>query len=671
MEEQKLRAIFDAIVSDNLKKFEAEIAGDADLKIRFGRFPLLSAMYLFESYKILSKYEVKLARVKDFEEVFEYFDLYKKLRSRAKKSLRLLCECEVIYPIEMLAIIDDRKTLVSNYKLLYKNDKIIENLKKIYILDSNLHFEATASGISIERKKFDCRQRFLCAISLVIVAVLMLLNFAILIGIVVKNGVGTAISPIKISSESELVLALKNDKNYILTQDLVLSGNYTSDEFKGSLDGTGHTVTLVGDTCEPLAKVLSGTIKNLKLKMTCEVLTISSSTTAFAGANSGKIEGCEFFGDFELIFTENDDDIYFAPFAVTNNGNIISCKNNSSFVGTNNREYNAFISGIAGISSGKIKGCENRGDFSTDTVDLAGICIENSGTIDACTNSGEIYQNSSKQWNPNCSGICINSIGDVKNCENLANVTSISTVDKIEEQGDDVNAQIYVYGSGIVCENMGSIGFCKNSGNISSSSKIALVYSAGIACVNTKILSSDYRTMQSGIIKNCLSCASISCKSETSQVYAGGVVAFNNSMLSILGFEGEIHIESSQDENVFAGGVCGLNEAFVVDFVNKAYLGTISDCYSCVKFDMPNMSLDRDKTFVAAIATTIMQQGLKDDSQIITFLRSFISGNYLVEDSSFNDYIIGYDGSSKREVGRLAGCTVAGSVSEIPIKIFG
>ena len=56
MEKQKLLKLFEAIKRDDVKSFSFVMQSNSDLNVCFGRFPLLSLFYLYESYKILDKY---------------------------------------------------------------------------------------------------------------------------------------------------------------------------------------------------------------------------------------------------------------------------------------------------------------------------------------------------------------------------------------------------------------------------------------------------------------------------------------------------------------------------------------------------------------------------------------------------------------------------------------
>ncbi len=169
MERERLEELFVSIKEDNLKSFSSIMLSNSDLNIRFGRFPILSLLYLYKSYNILSRYEKLLLPINKFEKVFEPFDAYKKFKAYAKKSLKLFMGDEqIIYPIEMLAVIDDRGHLKHFYKLLFKNEKILENLSKIYNLTHKLNVEISESSILVKRKPLSLKQKIiasaLCAV---------------------------------------------------------------------------------------------------------------------------------------------------------------------------------------------------------------------------------------------------------------------------------------------------------------------------------------------------------------------------------------------------------------------------------------------------------------------------------------------------------------------------
>ena len=85
MDSEKLKQIFDAIKTDDLKSFSSFMLSKNDLNICFGRFPLLSLCYLYKSYKIIDEYEVDLISVKNYTVVDEYYEIYLEFKKYAKK----------------------------------------------------------------------------------------------------------------------------------------------------------------------------------------------------------------------------------------------------------------------------------------------------------------------------------------------------------------------------------------------------------------------------------------------------------------------------------------------------------------------------------------------------------------------------------------------------------
>ena len=88
MENQKVKQIFEAVKNDDLKTFESLILSSSDLNICFGRFPLLSVCYLFDSLRILNKFEKYLISKSSYSIEIEPYEVYLKFKTKAKKSIR-------------------------------------------------------------------------------------------------------------------------------------------------------------------------------------------------------------------------------------------------------------------------------------------------------------------------------------------------------------------------------------------------------------------------------------------------------------------------------------------------------------------------------------------------------------------------------------------------------
>ena len=70
MEQKKAEQIFEAIKKDDLKLFSSLFVYQSDFNLCYGRFPLLSVLYLYGAYSILSKYEKSLLRIGNYDTVY-------------------------------------------------------------------------------------------------------------------------------------------------------------------------------------------------------------------------------------------------------------------------------------------------------------------------------------------------------------------------------------------------------------------------------------------------------------------------------------------------------------------------------------------------------------------------------------------------------------------------
>ena len=136
MEQEKLRELFVAIKKDDVKSFSFLMTSNTDLNISFGRFPILSLLYLYGSYNILRSFEKSLMPIHNYKREEEPYEAYKKFKSKARKAVRLYQDEEsFVYPAEMLAIVDNRFLIDKNYKNLYsENGKVYLTYNPIYLI---------------------------------------------------------------------------------------------------------------------------------------------------------------------------------------------------------------------------------------------------------------------------------------------------------------------------------------------------------------------------------------------------------------------------------------------------------------------------------------------------------------------------------------------------------
>lgn len=636
MESLDYKHIFEAIKNDDLKLFSSLLPSEK-LNIRFGRFPLLSVLYLFESYKILNAVEKKIIRVSKFEEVPEYFDIYLKFKKRAKKCLRLYTVYDkIIYPIEMLAILDERHHLNKFYKVLFKNEEIVKRIIKIYKINHKTEGEISQESIKLPKKKLGFKQK----LSAVLISAIMIFVCAfsgIVLGIVSnKTGLGTAGSPILIRTEQEFLTALENgNKHYKIENDLVLSAPVEPSTFSGVLDGNNHTIYAEENIQSAIISKLTGTIKNLNIEASVSENTITDDFAFFAIESTGLIENSSL--EANVVATANADvDIWIAGFVVNNSGTISNCVSLLSAEIVNLKDRNCFLSAFAGVNTGTIKNSKTlEATFEADTVDLAGFANENTGTILNCENKISMKQTSEKEWHPNTSGFVNTNYGTIDACKNYGDIHSESTL----SVGTTGNVY-YVFASGVVCDNFGLVSNSRNFANIKGVSKISNVYSGGIVSMN------ETADGISAVVRYSKSKGEISAKSNSSGAYAGGIAAWNTASVENSGFEGTMWADSSSD--AVCGGIVAYN-----------YASRVSDCYSVVKILTSNVTNSTGNFFASIVGINVNS---------VTYVYS----NHYVLDSSFTApayFYNSYFGVWRELAGSEISTTAYNTAEELPSEV--
>ena len=580
MERERLIKLYEAIKSDNEKLFTSFMLSKSDLNICFGRFPILSLCYLYKSYKILLKYEKYLMPINKFDVVQEYFQIYKDFKRYAKKSLRLYaCSDKIVYPLEMLAVLDERKLIKQKYKFLFKNEEILQNLQKIYNLNKKIEIIATRENFECEAKKFNLKQKIIAGASAFVFMLLSVFSFVALS--VMKNsfGIGTEKYPIYISTASEFELALKKgSRYYVLENDITLSNEVNVTDFSGTIIGNDKTIILSDQQSTAIIKNLAGKVDGVNFEFSVIDKTFSKSFAILTENNTGIIQNCDFFGEIKCSVGA-DGDIFVAGVVIQNDGVIDKVSVELNSVIDNMGEKDAYLSGIAGKNTGTITNSKTLdAKFEADTVDLAGIAGENHGTIAACENNIELDQvSSSKNWNPNCAGISMINYGTIENSVNYAKISAESTATEKPVQ-DGQNGEIAVVAGGIAGDNYNMISGSNNFGNVSAVGDASMTYVGGIACRN---IIDEVKA----VIENSVSKCEIVSNSKNNFAYAGGVSALNyQSAVKNSGFEGVIKADSLYDfepeletdfqVSVYVGGIVGFHNS-----------GTIDDSYAKVSYE--------------------------------------------------------------------------------------
>lgn len=613
MEQEKLRDLFVAIKKDDVKSFSFLMTSNTDLNISFGRFPILSLLYLYGSYNILKSFEKTLMPIHNYKREEEPYEAYKKFKSKAKKAVRLYQDEECfVYPAEMLAIVDNRFLLDKNYKNLYKNEEISLKIEKIYNLSGEYEISVNLQKITLKKKKLTFKQK-LIGFGLVAVAVLFSLLGGLSVALVPSIvGRGTAKSPIKIANEVELVTALgKGNRFYELENDIVLTKQIESKDFSGMLDGRGFKIVAGNNLSDGLFETLSGTVANLGIDIDTQNFKIDKNYGIIAKNSTGKIENCVISGTLSGT-ASLDEDINIGLFVATNSGEVKNCTSRARVSLSNSGATNVYYSNFVCVNDGKVEGCiASVGEIVTDTVDIAGIVCINNGTIASCENYTSLSQTSAKEWHPNVGGIVCSNAGTISGSVNYGELFAESTLAVKPEQGDMV-----VLVGGIACDNTGTISACQNDGTVSGVSDISYIYAGGIAARNI------YTEQNGAIVENCKASSNVIGKSLNSMVIAGGIVGETDSYIYAsfylvtistiknCGFVGEINTNA---KTALAGGIVGFN-----------YYSEVYGNYSAVSF--VNSFVDGDVTSVQTKGTIISQT-----KEFIVGTESLVYNNHYVK----------------------------------------
>lgn len=478
MTQKEARQLFEAVKSDDLTSFCALVQDKNNLSISFGRFPLLSICYIYQSKKIIKKFQKQLFEIDNFEIVSEPFELYLKFKAIAKKSIRIYAgKQDFVMPIEILAMQGKDGLVKKYYKNAKKSEKTAIYLQKIYDFNQqNIKFEN--DKIKISHKKMSKVQRLTLLYSSISLASVFVLLSTILVVISNIYGLGTLHSPKKIYSNAQFS-ALANKGCYAtLLDDIVLSDTTNLKNFSGTIFGNNKTITIDYEYDDFLIDKLDGKIENINIVYQKDISqSLDKNLSLFVNENNGEIKNVNVIVDKKMTFTLGEEKVYFSGLCITNNKYIQNCsiKFEAEINATSTKDN--FASFVSVDNYGTISSCEVLEDSSikTNNADVGGIVCQNfeNANISSCINHASLLQNtSSNAWSLNVGGIAIINFGTITNSINYGNLSA-------NHNGEEkTNSGIFI--GGISANNYALIEHCKNIGNISCESQVIAIYAGGI-----------------------------------------------------------------------------------------------------------------------------------------------------------------------------------------------
>ncbi len=152
-------SLLQAIKNDDTKAFAALMDKTQCGGYRFGRFPVLSLMYLYKSRKLLSAYEAQFLEITNYKVVDEPIEISKKFTAKAGKCLRLYLN-EVVSPLEMLLILDRTAHLKRAYPMTKVTSTAVKGrLKSIYYIKYSLGVKFEGDSVVIDRRPLSYREK--------------------------------------------------------------------------------------------------------------------------------------------------------------------------------------------------------------------------------------------------------------------------------------------------------------------------------------------------------------------------------------------------------------------------------------------------------------------------------------------------------------------------------
>ena len=579
--------LLSAIKTDNVQLYDSlkKTVGSGDL--RYGRFPLLSLMYLYKAKRLISLYEKNYLNIVNYRVCDEPIDLYVEFAKKAGRCLRLYIGGQtVVSPLEMLLILGKTHKLRKSYSIALCTPTIRNNLKSLYSIKYGLSLDFDGRDIVMDKRPLSFTEKrrlliasistFLC-IAIIISTPFIINSFVPFIGVNNNQGSGngdnstpndnensntdnpqetpkpsvtldvTDVSQIDFGSSN--VYNLKND---ITIPSSIVKSNCT-------INGNGFKINFPANA--PLFTTMAGTLDNIKFSPTNNEFSFNKKFAFIAENNTGTIKNCELElnGQINVALDENknSETTYLSGFVITNTGFILNSTLNANLVLNGNTTANASFSGFSALNSREIEGCILNGTISSTTVDVAGICDTNRYSVEKCENKANISQTTAEhKWSPLVVGICANNYNLINECKNTGNLSAYSTYKS--EQTDTENTSFYMIKlSGIVITNQYAVVNCTNDGNLHVESKENVLYLGGV--VTETELSSLISTP---IISACINNGTLTATTEKTSIYSGGIFAVCNygSCMSSTNNGSVTATITQTPENsseIFVGGICG------------------------------------------------------------------------------------------------------------------
>ncbi|MCL2176999.1 MAG: hypothetical protein FWB72_03505 [Firmicutes bacterium] len=513
--------VFNAVVKDDVTEFSRLLTLKKSYAyLAFGRFPLLSIIYLYKARRIGKKFEEALVRVNDFVGQEEPIDAYKKFREVADTAIRFFTNAEYISPAEILLLTDDIEHLNSVVtKMGISKDNpnskhIVERMEKIAnSKDFDIEVKNGALFIPLKASRRVAKKRRLAFVASFVLVGIIILN-SVLLGIIGGTiGLGTENNPRVINNTAQFERALSSgSRHFVLKTDINLTEkaptrnsrgtnfSYLFSEVSANIDVNGHTITLSASAA--LANRLSGSLKNANFVIQ-GTRTLSGVINADCGfglvvnENAGLISQSDVIVDATLNGEALSTTLVYTSawfmagvFARANNGTITD----STVVGDikllGSGRPNFYFGGFVGENFGVLSGVTTLEgtNFNSYTVGLAGIAVGNRGQIYSARNYAQINQIvRHSRWNIWLAGVVIINEGSIIRSANFGTINGSFDINYTPPPPPEPERPIEIWIGGVAVQNAihSTIKNSKNYGDIIASGDNHVAVIGGIASINS------------------------------------------------------------------------------------------------------------------------------------------------------------------------------------------
>lgn len=588
MLDNELNQLFDAVKKDDCETFFNLTKNTRLGSACFGRFPVLSLMYLYGSDKLVKNFEKKLLDVGVYTVVDEPEEIYPVFKEKAKKCLRLYVDKDaVVSPLEMLLILGRGAHFWHAYPSAAKNATVKNNINAICNMVYGSPPTKKSGRLAAPVLPLKKKNKILVLAAFVVAGVFALLAvFGFIFG-VSTNG-KTEKSPFIVAGGESFTQALnKAQERYYDARGegsaaktyLELSRDVTIDSLNGftehlfaDIDGNGYKITFTQPLTKSVFNYIVGNVTDVTFVFTLD-MTVKDFTGALANVVTadGSLTDCVFLvGGSITVQSDYEYSADYFPIGLAigaNGGKITGCTVTTADLTVTGYEHANFVlGGLVGVNEGEITDCKSSlSGVTVDTVDFGGVVAFNQkGKVEKCESELDLSLTTrAGNWLINAGGICYSNLSALTECR----VTGELTVNSAEASG--------VLLGGITVYNQNVINKCSNSANMTVNAdggSTAEIYLGGIAAVNSK-KSEDNPTVR---IENCFADGKIEVNVSgdgKKKPFIGGICAQSGAELKNNFFNGSITAEKT--DTAYIGGItAGISEEIAsepTEFLSENY----------------------------------------------------------------------------------------------------